>query len=1306
MAHGEPERAAYLLDEALACFAGEPFIDLATWESGALEAARLTELRLGAEEARVEALLRAGHHDDVVADALALVAARPLREHRHALLALAQYRAGRQADALATLRALRARLVDELAVEPSAGLVELERGILRQDPDLMVEAPRALQESCPWPGLGVYDITDAEDFQGREEDVAACMRILTERGVLAVVGPSGSGKSSLVRAGVAASVHASGAQVALVTPGWDLDELAATVVELPDRGVLVVDQCEEGFAVEQGAADPARFCEVLTRRAERGPVVIALRADRLADLSAHPGLARLIERGLYLLGPLDDAGLRAAIERPARQAGLVVEPGLVDLLVSDVGNDPGALPLLSHALQETWSRREGRTLTVDAYRASGGIRGSIAQSAEGVYARVPPEQRAHVRDLMLRLVSPGTQGEPSRIRVPRRRVATRPELERLVQMLVTARLVTADDGAVTLTHESLARAWPRLRGWLEDDRDGQAILHHLAASADAWHDLDRPESELYRGVRLARVQEWVRASAPTLAPVEDDFMRASVALADREERALRESERRHVAANRRLRALLAVAVVLLVVAASAGVAARRSADQASTQTARAEAAADRAEAGEVGALAQVTDDAPKSLLLAAAAARLDPAAAGALHQALARYPELLRTSYLDVESGQLTVSPDGSRLAVHDVAGGLTLLDAESLELLDRTQLGERTAGWPGTPVEFSPDGAQIASAAIPGAEAPVQLLDASTLEPIDDQLGGWPRSEMRADGVAYSADGRRIAVSLTYQQRPGPPSAFPRTERERAVLLVWDRDRPGRPLRTIPLEGPQGVQMSPDGETAYVAAPFVSYDVATGREIARNDRVYSWLFFEPSPDHSTFVAMGYAQGPPNYLLLVDAATGRIEQRLTGAGGENSVVVAWSPDGRRVAGSANDGTTVVWDAQTGLVERTLRVEDAETYGLAFSPDGATLYTSGASRQVKSWDLDGYRSHLERVHLRSEVQIDAATIRLSPDGTTFALQWGVPSKKHWVRFVDVEHDRTSVRLDVPDDRFWGAGGWSPDGDRFVAGYGEGRVRLFDVEPAREVADRRVGTSLVTETTYTADGEQVVAIHENGDLDVLDAETLAPVREPVNLGGSALHVSTNPAGRTAFVVLGGPAVQWYQHYAARSWALVDIESRSVVRTGALGLDGAEVSAFSPDGRHAMVAGRQGQLEVIDTVSGRSVVGPTSRLRGTVMSATYSPSGDQILTSSTDGSARLYDASTGAQLGIVRTPGQHLPYGGWSGPDTLVLTTRGGQTYRWHTALERALTQACAAAGRDLTQQEWRLAFPDRTYLATCA
>jgi Novel STAND NTPase 1/WD domain, G-beta repeat len=173
-------------------------------------------------------------------------------------------------------------------------------------------------------------------------------------------------------------------------------------------------------------------------------VVVALRADRIGGLSAHPGFARLIEPGVYLLGVMDETDLRVAVEGPAHQAGLLLEPGLVELLVRETEGEPGALPLLSHALRTTWLRREGRTLTVDGYRDSGGIRGAVAQSAEALYGQVPSEQRQLVRDLFMRLVAPGSDGEPVRCRVPRRIVASDPAHDELVERLVEARLVTSD----------------------------------------------------------------------------------------------------------------------------------------------------------------------------------------------------------------------------------------------------------------------------------------------------------------------------------------------------------------------------------------------------------------------------------------------------------------------------------------------------------------------------------------------------------------------------------------------------------------------------------------------------------------------------------------------------------------------------------------------------------------------------------------------------------------------------------------------------------------------------------------------
>ncbi len=200
-----------------------------------------------------------------------------------------------------------------------------------------------------------------------------------------------------------------------------------------------------------------------------------MRADRLGDATTQPGFARLVERGLHLLGPMAEADLRAAIEGPAHQAGLLLEPGLVDLLVREVEGEPGALPLLSHALRETWERREGRTLTVAGYQATGGIRGAISRTAEEVYERVPPDQRADLRDLLLRLVESSVDGEPVSTPVPRRSLVADPEHEHLVDLLVDARLITSDDGVIELSHESLGprlapppRLARRRRGWPAD----------------------------------------------------------------------------------------------------------------------------------------------------------------------------------------------------------------------------------------------------------------------------------------------------------------------------------------------------------------------------------------------------------------------------------------------------------------------------------------------------------------------------------------------------------------------------------------------------------------------------------------------------------------------------------------------------------------------------------------------------------------------------------------------------------------------------------------------------------------------
>jgi len=493
LAADEAERSALVLADALTLWRGPPLTELESWDTARIEAERLGELLHAAEELYVDAALRSGQHQEVLAKAQTLVNEAPLRERRWVLLATAQYQAGREAEALRTIHRLRAVLNRELGLDPSSDIDSLEQAILRQDPSLVAE--HALPDpdrDCPYPGLKAYDLDDADTFFGRDADIAACLRKLADTSVLAVVGPSGCGKSSLVRAGVAASLRRDGQRVVVMTPGTH--PVAALTATLPTTGpapALVVDQCEEVFSLCTSVSERDQFLSALNAHQAVAPLVLSFRADRLADISSHPVFARTVEQGLYLLSAMKEDDLRAAIEQPARLASLVVEPGLVDLLVNEVADQPGALPLMSHALGETWQRREGRTLTVAGYNASGGIRGAVAQSAEQVYERIPPEQQPVLRDLLLRLVTPGPEGEPIRSRLPRRLVVTGPDDASMIDLLAGARLVTSDEGVVELAHESLARAWPRLRGWLDDDLEGQQILHHLARTADSWDGLGR-----------------------------------------------------------------------------------------------------------------------------------------------------------------------------------------------------------------------------------------------------------------------------------------------------------------------------------------------------------------------------------------------------------------------------------------------------------------------------------------------------------------------------------------------------------------------------------------------------------------------------------------------------------------------------------------------------------------------------------------------------------------------------------------------------------------------------------------------
>ncbi|HYU86738.1 MAG TPA: BTAD domain-containing putative transcriptional regulator [Kribbellaceae bacterium] len=1306
LASDDTERAALVLADALSLWRGRPLTELDGWDPARIEAARLTELRHAAEELYVESALRAGQHDKVLGKAQSLVAEAPLRERRWILLATAQYQAGRQGEALKTVRRLRAVLDRELGVDPRPELDALEQAMLRQDPSLVVAgAPPEPSPVCPYPGLRSYDLDDADGFFGRDADVAACLRKLSETSVLAVVGPSGCGKSSLVRAGVAASLRRDGRQVAVMTPG--VHPVAALAAAMPGKGpspALLVDQCEEVFSLCQDPAERDAFLATLTAHVAVAPLILSFRADRLADISSHPGFARAVEPGLYLLAGMAEADLRAAIEEPARLASLVVEPGLVDLLVNEVADEPGALPLMSHALAETWQRREGRTLTVAGYSATGGIRGAVAQSAEQAYERIPLEQRTVLRDLLLRLVTPGPEGEPVRSRLPRRLVVTSPENDAMIDLLVGSRLVTSDDGVVELAHEALARAWPRLRDWLDEDLEGQRILHHLAIVADSWNTLDRPDSELYRGVRLAKALDWQQTSGPTLTDTEREFLAASKRLSEAELHAAEDRARHQLRVNRRLRAALTTAAVLLVGALIAGLVAVRQAERADRQASAATSAAVAADAGRAGAKAVVTDDIDAAMLLAVAGVRLNetPESRANLLAVLAKHSQLVHsveTRKLDVAG--LQVSPDGRTVALYDVSGNALLYDPTTGELKAELR-PERQAGIPtgdGWGAVFSPDGRRLAVGMSSQTTRPARLLDSKTLQPVPavQQLPPYERPA-RATHVGYSRDGRSLAAVL---HEDGTLSA------DRTTVLVWDVRRGVRPSVRRKFQLPAdvaegGITLSPGGDRLYTSSPLAAYEVATGRHIYTNKDL-SYLGVDITPDGKLLALGGDFSGPeedPGDVLLVSAASGEGGRRLHGHGEEVSKA-RLSHDGSRLVVTTLDTRASVWDVREGKVVEELQLGETGVEGFGFSPDGATLYTANDG-SLRTWDLSGKHRYIAQV--RESTGASYGCILPAPGGRTVFRQ-GKPG----IWFIDVGTGKPTEPVPSgPGEWYMTDTGncvnWHPGGDR-AATVKAGKIRVWDTQAGQIAMTRNVPGAKVLDLDYSGgDGSRIVIGRESGLATMLDSGTLEQVGKSVQVDGPITWLSASPDNRHASVLI--QALDVHPEVPSARWALLDFEAGTVIRSGSLdGLRHPEVMAFSPDGRHVAVASGEGAVFVLDAETGTSARPPAKVHRGSNNLA-YSADGSLLVAPGADGSVSLYAGATGVPLGTV-VPSRAVSTAEFrSDGRTVLITSYDSTISTWDTSVGYAVGFACQAAGRDLTVDEWQENFPDRPYRKVCS
>ncbi|MFE0633730.1 helix-turn-helix domain-containing protein [Streptomyces sp. NPDC058876] len=1158
--------------------------------------------------------------------------------------------------------------------------------------DAVVARPRP-EDECPYRGLPAYTAREARWFFGRERATAELVERVFGRigtGPVVLVAPSGAGKSSLLNAGLVPALRSGGFPM----PGTDswpvvgftptthpLEELlgrAGTVLgadlgitaqELrerphalleavhrlsasrpaaspdlrppPLRPVLLVDQFEELFTLCTDEDERRAFVRVLCALAVPGPsrtphppavVVLGVRADFSGNCLELPELAAIFTGGLFVLQPMSPEELRESITRPARLAGLALEPGLVPLLLRDVGlrddmpggtTPSGALPLVSHALMATWRHREGTTLTVAGYERTGGIQGAVARTAEEVFARLHPAEQTTLRRILVRLVhvaegTGATRRRLSRTALMAQAAAADPAAAAL-DTFVRARLVTMDSDSVEITHEALLHAWPRLRGWIDADRAGLLIHQQLAHAAAEWEREGRDPSALHRGTRLDTALSWADEldGRSRLAPREAAFLRES--------QKAQEVRERQAARQARLRQrMLATLVVLLVLAVGAGGLAYQQRTRALGEE---RIARSRALALQSAALAAGQPEA--SMLLAGDAYRTarTSEARGALLSTQSQ-PFVARLGGHGGPVNTVAFGPDDGMLATGSSDGTVTLRRVSDRHTTATFRLPGRVRS-----VALSPDGRTLAAASTDG---PVRLWDTADGRP----AAVLPASTTGTRAVAFAPDGRSVAT--------GCPDG---------TVRLWETSGEYRAVAS--LAGHAGrvnaLSFAADGRALVSAGADRSvrlWDVAEARPLAvlsgHTDEVLGAAF---APDGHT-VATG---GVDRTVRLWDVAERRTRAVLTGHSDDVNGV-AFTPDGTTVVSAGGDGATRMWDVAGGRLTATLAGHTDYVLGVAVDSRGAVLATAGFDQSVVLWDLRG-------AMLASRPFTEVWHAAYSPDGTLLATA----EADHTVRLWDVAgrrvaaafegHSETVFAVDFAPDgrtlasagsdgtvRLWdvaagtpsavlaGQGGtvfavdFAPDGRTLASAGSDGTVRLWDVAARRPLATLSGHTDFANDVAFSPDGRTLASAGDDLTVRLWDVAGRRPLAALTGHTGAVRGVAFSPDGRTLASSGNDGTVRLWDAGSHRP------EATLAGHTGS-----ARGIAFSPDGRTLASSGNDRTVRLWD-VSGRRALAALSGHTSAVWGVVFAPDGRTVASSSTDGTVRLWDLDVGARLAAV--------------------------------------------------------------------
>ncbi|MGH2655195.1 MAG: BTAD domain-containing putative transcriptional regulator [Actinomycetota bacterium] len=1119
----------------------------------------------------------------------------------------------------------------------------------------------------PYKGLRAFFEADAADFFGREALTEGLVGRMAEPGegsrFLAIVGPSGSGKSSLVRAGLIPALREGALPgshrwfVVEMVPGpHPFEELGAALMRIavdppPDLNVemgqdtyglvrateavlpsddsellLLIDQFEEVFTQVDDQDERARFLTALLTAAtdprSRVRVVVTLRADFYDRPLLYRGFGDLLAARSQAVTALSVEELERAVTGPAELVGIAVEPRLIAEVVADVADQPGALPLLQYAVTELFERRTDSTLTLEAYRDIGGVSGALARRAEDLYEGLNDAGKEAARQLFLRLVTLGEEGSvDTRRRVLRAELTSvevdREAMESVIDTFGARRLLSFDRDPLTrgptveVAHEALLSEWSRLRVWIEGAREDVRMHRRLATSAREWEEAGRDPSYLVRGGHLDQFEAWAESSGLALTADERDYLEASLAQGEAD-RANEEARKAHEALLERrslvrLRALVAVLTVAALIAsglATFALGQRRRAER--------EATVAMAQGLATAAVASRGEDPDRSILLALEAIRAYRAgglpvgrdAVEALHQAVQASRVVLSVG---PAGGATDLSPDGTRLAAAGSAHGTSGSDAALWDTSNGEQLLtlEGHAGGVND-LEFSADGSRLVTAS---EDRTSIVWDADTGEKVVT-LSGHQDSVISA---SFSPDGSRVATSGA-----------------EGVLRIWDAAS-GEELLTA--SNPEGTglcgnKFSPDGKR---------------------------------------IAAGACLGAKTAIVW-DARTG--EELLTLRGHDNDVSsVAFSPDGRKLATASIDGTGKVWDIRTGGELLTLEGHTGWVWHIEFSRDGTRLATGSADATARLWDA---KTGKELLVLSGHGE-SVGSVSFSLDGALVATGSDDGTARIWD--ITPQGGREALTIVSPVG-LEAQVAYSPDGTRLLVpgGEGDGKVRIWDASTGQHLGTLRVGTGEVSDAVFSPDGSRIAttsSVVEPHVVTVWDVSSAAVIHNltpetrffwlpavAFSPDGSLLASASADGTVTLWDASTGAMVRRLEHsdstppqgavfrlsfspdgsrLATASWEgtakLWHVGSGREVRTFQAGVR-VYSSDFSPDGSRLVTALGDGTAKIWDLASGEELVGLKGHL-GVVWDARFSPDGSLVATAGDDTTVRVWDAATGEEV-----------------------------------------------------------------------